>query len=203
MLSSFYSKILFFLFLMAWNTKTSAQWVDLDTLESGILLDIRYAGKANFVGEQMYPCGKCLLRPEVMKSLQAVHQELSKVGLYLKVFDCYRPGEIQKKLWEKVPNAAYVAPPSKGSNHNRGMAVDIGLVNSCGEELDMGSEFDHLGRKSHHDHLDHSVDVLARRKMLKEAMEAEGFSSIRTEWWHYNYYKVDYPLSYFIWECDE
>ncbi len=177
------------------------QWVSLDTLDSEILLDIRYAGPENFVEEQLYPCPKCLLRPEVAAALLKAEELIKKEGFYLKVFDCYRPGKIQQKLWKKFPNPSYVTPPWKGSNHNKGMAVDIGLVDSCGVELYMGSEFDHLGKESHHDYFELAQDILDRRKILKEAMEKTGFSSIRTEWWHYNYYKVKYPVEDWVWEC--
>lgn len=162
---------------------------------------MRYASRHNFVEEQLYPCARCLLRPEMAAGLLKAEAAVKEQGYFLKVFDCYRPGKIQQKLWKKFPNPSYVTPPWKGSNHNRGLAVDIGLVDSCGVEWDMGSPFDHLGKTSHHDYLELGKDVLHRRKVLKTAMEQAGFSAIRTEWWHYNYYRVKYPVEEWIWEC--
>ena len=67
------------------------------------------------------------------------------------LFDCYRPLDIQKKMWQIVSNPNYVADPNKGSIHNRGGAVDITLVDSTGVAIDMGTAFDFFGIEASHD----------------------------------------------------
>ncbi|HKK88217.1 MAG TPA: M15 family metallopeptidase [Saprospiraceae bacterium] len=190
-----------------WGSVLQAQsesdaWVEPVALDSSFVLDMRYASPHNFAGEQLYPCARCFLRPEAAVALARVQKALSKNGLGLRLYDCYRPAPVQQKLWDQFPDPSYVTPPWKGSNHNRGLAVDVGLTDSCSTEIDMGSGFDHLGKISHHDYKGHSPEVLKRRKLLKEAMEKEGFSAIRTEWWHYNYYQVKYPIDEFEWKCN-
>jgi D-alanyl-D-alanine dipeptidase len=75
------------------------------------------------------------------------------------------------------------------------MAVDLTLVDSLGKELDMGTPFDHFGEEAHHAFTDLSDSILTNRKLLKEGMEAAGFTALRTEWWHYLYgEKLKYPL---------
>jgi len=179
---------------------TSA-WRDLKLIDPDFILDIRYATANNFVGEQIYECGKCLLRKEAAKALLKVHKKFKQLGYRIKLFDCYRPHPAQQKLWDKVPNASYVTPPWKGSNHNKGLAVDLTLVDEDGDELAMGSGYDFFGKEAHHDHLDHPETVLANRLLLKNTLKEVGFSSIRTEWWHYNFYGVKYPVSDMEWEC--
>lgn len=191
---------LFLLLMTPWCV-AQEPWKSIDSLDSSILVDIRYASKANFVGQQMYPCGRCLLRPDIAKALMSANEQLSKDGYRLKVFDCYRPLAVQHALWTKVPNANYVTPPWKGSNHNRGMAVDVGLADSCGNELWMGSDFDDLSSASHIDRKDLPLIVAERRSILQKAMKAQGFSTIRTEWWHFNHYKKEYPISDSLWSC--
>jgi D-alanyl-D-alanine dipeptidase len=127
---------------------TSA-WTELIRLDSSIVLDLRYATDNNFVGEQLYDCGRCFLRPAVAKALVQVHQALKKEGLALKMFDCYRPRPIQWALWKKVPDPRYVANPRKGSMHNRGTAVDLTLVKLNEEELPMGTPYDYFGKEAH------------------------------------------------------
>ena len=108
------------------------------TSEQGILLDIKYATKDNFTKKVIYPCGRCYLRPGVAKKIEAAHQWLKnehKKGL--KMFDCYRPRPAQQRLWDVVPNPDYVTPPAKGSMHNRGLAVDLTLVDLNGKELNL------------------------------------------------------------------
>ena len=93
-----------------------------------------------------------------------------------------------------MPDPRYVANPysSTGSYHNRGGAVDITLVDIQGNELDMGTPFDHFGKESHFDNKNLPEKVIANRILLREGMEMAGFNGIRTEWWHFStgYYPV-------------
>jgi zinc D-Ala-D-Ala dipeptidase len=180
----------------------TAQWTDIGIAAPTIRLDMRYATDNNFVKTQMYPCGRCLLRPEVAKALIKAHQKLQKQQLGLKMFDCFRPRPIQQKLWDKVPDARFVTPPAKGSMHNRGAAVDLTIVDKSGKELNMGTEFDFFGKEAYHDYLEHPKNILKNRDLLKNTMKSVGFDSIRTEWWHYAYYKGKYELSDFVWKCE-
>jgi len=177
-------------------------WTEISSLDSTIILDLRYATVNNFVKEQMYDCGRCFLRPKVARRVFRAHQILQKKGYGLKMFDCYRPRPIQQKLWDKVPNANYVTPPSKGSMHNKGAAVDLTIVNIDGDELYMGTEFDYFGEEGHHTYTDLPEAVLANRRLLKNTMEEVGLAAIRTEWWHYSFKGKAYPISDWVWECN-
>ena len=107
-------------------------------------------------------------------------------------------------MWEIVPNPQYVANPDKGSIHNKGGAVDITLVDMEGNELDMGTDFDYFGKRAYHDNVDLPQKILDNRKLLKETMEAHGFWSIRTEWWHYNLSAASNDrVANFKWECND
>ncbi len=180
----------------------TVEWAELILLDSSFVLDLKYATSDNFVEEQMYDCPRCFLRPEVAQTLVDIHQQLQAKGFGLKLLDCYRPRPIQQKLWDKVPNPSYVTPPKKGSMHNRGRAVDLTLVDVQGQELDMGTPFDFFGPRAHHTHTDLPPIILERRKLLKSTMEANGFRSIRTEWWHYYYARGGYPLADWLWNCE-
>ena len=176
------------------------QWKEL-TAKDGYVIDIKYATTDNFIKEAVYPCGRCFLKPAVAKSIATIRDKLAKEGYKLKFYDCYRPRPVQQKLWDKVPDPNYVAPPSEGSMHNRGSAVDLTITDLKGNELDMGTGYDFFGKEAHHDYTQLSKTVLANRKKLKTIMEAHGFGSIRTEWWHYSYRQGSYPLSDWQWGC--
>ena len=105
----------------------TALWTELKA-EDGYVIDIKYATKDNFVKEVIYPCARMFLRPEVAIALAKVNTELLAKGYKLKLFDGYRPRPAQQKLWDKVPDRNYVAPPSEGSMHNRGVALDLTLA---------------------------------------------------------------------------
>ena len=179
----------------------TTQWADLADLDESIIIDMRYATTNNFVKEKMYECGRCFLRPAAARAVVKAHRLLQEGGLGLKMFDCYRPLPVQQKLWDKFKNPSYVTPPSKGSMHNRGAATDLTIVDANGKELEMGTEFDFFGKEAHHTYLEHSAEILANRKLLKETMASVGFGHIRTEWWHYSYRKGSFELSDMLWKC--
>ncbi len=181
----------------------TSRWTDIADLDSSIILDIRYATTNNFVKEQLYDCGRCFLRPPAAAALVRAQARFQKQGLRLKMLDCFRPRPIQQKLWDKFQDPSYVTPPSKGSMHNRGLAVDLTLVDAQGQQLDMGTPFDFFGPKAHHTYKDLPEEVLANRQLLKSTLEAEGFRGIRTEWWHYSFSTGKHELSDMLWECPE
>lgn len=176
-------------------------FVDLAQLDTGILLDIRYATANNFTKAQIYDCPACLLRPEVARAIVKANRNLKKRGLRLKMFDCYRPQPYQQRLWDKTPDPNYVTPPAKGSMHSRGVAVDLTIVDARGVPLDMGTPYDFFGPEAHTDYVKLPQKVLDNRRLLRETLEAVGFKGIRTEWWHFSWQKKVYPLSDYVWPC--
>ena len=178
------------------------QWTELTTLDNTIALDLCYATTDNFVKAKMYDCGRCFLRPEAAKAIAKAHKILKIKGLGgLKMFDCYRPRPYQRRLWDKMPNSNYVTPPWKGSQHTRGLAADLTIIDKEGKELDMGTPFDTFSEKAHSDSKNLPKQVLENRKILRGVMESVGFKGIRTEWWHFSYTIKGYELSDWVWKC--
>ena len=181
----------------------TSNWVRILDIDATIVEDMRYATADNFVEEIMYDCAACYLRPEAAAAVGEAHKMLQEQDYGgLKMFDCYRPRPIQQKLWDKVPDARYVTPPWKGSMHNRGLAVDLTIIDSLGNQLDMGTKFDYFGIEGYHTYFGHSDEVQANRDLLKETLSKVGFRHIRTEWWHYSFRKVTYPVSDWLWDCE-
>ncbi|MCX6171435.1 MAG: M15 family metallopeptidase [Flavobacterium sp.] len=161
-------------------------FVNLKNYSNDFVYDMKYATDDNFLKEKVYPCAECFLRVKTVKSLLEANKTFSQKGFKIKLFDCYRPKAIQKKMWKIVPNANFVANPKKGSIHNRGGAVDISLVDSLGVEVNMGTKFDFFGEEASHNYQNLSNEILANRKFLKQIMLQNNFKSFDSEWWHYN-----------------
>jgi len=167
----------------------------------GIQLDLKYASTDNFVGEVMYDCARCFLERDAADALLKAKDYFLTLGYGVKLFDCYRPVPVQQKLWDKVPNINYVAPPSKGSMHNRGATVDMTLTRD-GQEVDMGTAFDAFTRKSFTFHPFEDTTLTNNRMLLRNSLYQFGYRGIRTEWWHFTYYKsAKQPLSSWLWNC--
>lgn len=178
------------------------KWTEIVGLDNSIVLDLRYASTNNFVNAQMYDCGRCFLRPEAAKAVAKAHQILKEKGYGgLKMFDCYRPRPYQRRLWDKMPDSRYVTPPWKGSQHTRGLAVDLTVIDKNGNELDMGTPFDTFTQQAHSDYQDLPQQVLKNREILRGVLESVGFKGIQTEWWHFSFSIKGYGLSDWVWKC--
>ncbi|WP_425545340.1 M15 family metallopeptidase [Gangjinia marincola] len=171
--------------------------VDLKDVSVSFTYEVRYATTNNFLKTAVYECERCLLQDEVAKSLDLANTYFCEMGYRIRLFDCYRPLSVQKKMWKIYPNPTYVANPyTKKSVHNRGAAVDLTLEDlETGKMLDMGTDYDFFGREAHQDNMSLPKEVLENRKILREGMQKFGFQPIRTEWWHYSYRKnYRYPV---------
>ena len=144
-----------------------------------------YATPDNFVGEALYPEPRIFLRRSAMERLSRVQSALESRGMGLLVFDGYRPWSVTRRMWEVIGDPDYVADPSKGSRHNRGMAVDVTLVDGRGNRLPMPTDFDAFVPEARAD-----AEVLepmrTNRRVLIEAMAAQGFGVLSSEWWHFD-----------------
>jgi D-alanyl-D-alanine dipeptidase len=178
-------------------------FVNLKSYSNAFVFDMKYATDDNFLKAKVYDCSECFLRLKTVKALVKANNKLAQKGYKIKIYDCYRPLDIQKKMWEIVPNPKYVANPKTGSIHNRGGAVDISLLTLQGEAVDMGTDFDFFGEKASHLYQDLPKNVLQNRKLLKSVMISAGFNSFDSEWWHYNLKAgLKNPVSNVKWECE-
>jgi len=178
-------------------------FVNLKDYSKDFVYDMKYATSDNFLKAKVYDCAECFLRLKTVKAMIEANHSVMKKGYKIKLFDCYRPLDIQKKMWKIVSNPSYVADPSKGSIHNRGGAVDITLVDSNGKELDMGTPFDFFGVEASHNYSNLSKDIKDNRELLKKIMTENGFNSFDSEWWHYNLKSsLNDKVSNTKWKCD-
>src|SRR5690606_9363641 len=126
--------ILIFSLCFTMPTTQDNDMVDFEISSDGFTYDILYATSHNFLGQKIYECSKCLLRTEVAEALIKANMYFYDLGYRIRLYDCYRPLDVQKKMWEIMPRATYLANPyERGSVHNRGAAVDLTLetVEGC------------------------------------------------------------------------
>lgn len=178
------------------NNVICAELVEVINISKNIKLDIRYATKNNFTGQIIYPSNKCYLQKEAAQALSNAQKDLEKIGLGLKIFDGYRPKSVNKVFWEvlrdRFPNPEerrnFVANPKRGSVHNRGVAVDLTLINlKTGAELEMPSTFDDFSKKAHLDYNNTTEQAKKNRTLLGKIMNKYGFFRKNNEWWHFNF----------------
>lgn len=175
--------------------------VDISTISLDIKVELMYGRDDNFTGQIMYDgLDKAWLHPDAARAVAKAQDELSRLmpGFKLLIKDAARPMSVQRKMFDAVKGtsrANYVANPAKGGGlHNYGVAVDITIVDPDGHEIDMGTPVDHLGVEAN---IDREVILVKagiisenarqNRILLRRIMKNAGFSTIRTEWWHFNF----------------
>lgn len=175
--------------------------VNVHDLDSTLVVDLKYAGTDNFMGQNVYEGMRyAYLQEAVARQLVKSQQYLKEIkpGYSLVIFDAARPRRIQQKMWDALEVSAmektkFLSNPARGSVHNFGAAVDVGLVDEKGDLLDMGTPFDYFGEKAH-PALEQEMLLAGKlqtahvenRKLLRRVMWHGGFWGIQTEWWHFN-----------------
>lgn len=156
--------------------------------------ELFYATDRNFTGQVIYSFENAYLRYGTVKKLMAVSEDLAQMGLYLKIWDGFRPVSAQFTLWEVCPDATYVANPNVGySSHSRGNTVDLTLVDGNGAELEMPTGFDDFSAKADRDYSDCTETAASNAQILEILMEKHGFTGYAGEWWHFSD-TVSYPV---------
>ena len=171
-----------------------------------VILDIRYAGAHNFVGDVIdgYEAPYAILTVEAAEQLKAAADEFRQMGYRLMIFDAYRPQravrhfvrwakdagdtrmqaefypEFKKKI--RLVDEGYIA---RNSSHCRGSAVDLTITDLEGKPLDMGTGFDYFGKSAWHGAKGITGEQAANRELLCSVMEKHGFKRFDHEWWHY------------------
>jgi D-alanyl-D-alanine dipeptidase len=164
--------------------------VELVQLDPTIKFDIRYATTNNFLGTPVYTQARAFLQRPAAEALVRANRELKPQGYGLIIHDGYRPWYVTKIFWDATPNdqKIFVANPAEGSKHNRGCAVDLSLYDlKTGKEVKMSSGYDEMTDRAYADYPGGTAAERARRGLLRQAMERNGFKVIPTEWWHFDY----------------
>jgi zinc D-Ala-D-Ala dipeptidase len=164
--------------------------VEIVRLDPTIKLDIRYATANNFLSTPVYTQARAFLQRPAAEALVRANQALRKQGYGLLIHDAYRPWYVTKIFWDATPNERkiYVAKPAQGSRHNRGCAVDLTLYDlRTGAAVKMPSSYDEMTERAWADYGGGTAEERARRRILRKAMQAQGFKKYPQEWWHFDY----------------
>lgn len=123
-------------------------FVALRDVAPGVIEEMRYYGRHNFVGRRIrgYREPLCILTREAAEAVAVVQRELKRRGLGLKVYDCYRPqravdhfvewakdlGDVKmrREFYPRVPKNRLFADGyiAAKSGHSRGSTLDLTIV---------------------------------------------------------------------------
>ncbi len=195
-----------------------AGFVDAASVVPGLVVEMRYHGRNNFVGRPIagYDQHLCLLTAEAAAALVRTQARLRPLGLGLKVFDCYRPMRAvrdfvrwardlgdQGRKTQHYPGVdkselfarGYIA---ERSGHARGSTVDLTLIDLASRrELGMGTPYDWFDPIAWPSSLAVPAPARAHRLLLQLAMTDAGFRPYEQEWWHFTLERERFADRYF------
>lgn len=126
--------------------------VDIQTLDSTIMVELKYSTTDNFVKTDVYgDLTRAYLQPKPAEMLAKASKALQEKypNYRLLVYDAARPLTVQYTLWnllDSIPpkkREDFVANPAIASIHNFGSAVDLTVYDlTIKQPLDMGTKYD-------------------------------------------------------------
>lgn len=178
----------------------AAGLVEVSEVDSSIEVCLMYSTPENFTGRVLYTdLHKAFLLPEAARRVADAQCRLKaiKPDWSLIIYDAARPMSVQQSMWDKVKHTdkqVYVSNPARGGGlHNYGVAVDISLIDSLGQTVDMGSPVDYFGEESRPDREELlllqgriALSALENRRLLRQVMREAGFRPLHSEWWHFH-----------------
>jgi D-alanyl-D-alanine dipeptidase len=168
----------------------AADLVELAKLDPTIRLEVRYATTNNFLGTVFYSEARAFMQRPAAEAVVRANRKLKQFGYGLLIHDAYRPWYVTKVFWDATPDdkKIFVANPANGSRHNRGCAVDLTLYDlKTKKPVEMVSTYDETTARAYPDYPGGTSLQRWHRKLLRDAMEAEGFTVYEAEWWHFDY----------------
>jgi zinc D-Ala-D-Ala dipeptidase len=156
----------------------------------------------------------CHIRLGIANRLKKALQSLPS-GYNFKIWDGYRTTDVQQRLYDDFfaklksqhPEWAdlllhegvceFVSPPTKNpliaAPHNTGGTVDLTIIDDNGNELPMGTGFDHFDVQAHTYYYEKTAEgsdervFHQNRMILYKALMDVGFYNFPEEWWHFSY----------------
>lgn len=170
------------------DTANDRELVRIKDYVPDIVADIKYATNQNVFYEKLYDKPYMLLRKPAAIALAKVQADLKAHGAGLKIFDAYRPYSVTCYMFQRIPDTIYMGKPWKGSKHNRGIAIDVTLIDiKTKKERQMPTPYDCLTYPAHPGFMELPDTIIRNRSLLIETMKKYGFTVARNEWWHFDF----------------
>jgi zinc D-Ala-D-Ala dipeptidase len=169
--------------------------IEITEQEFDVLLDLRYASANNVCAQKLYNQANCFLAKDAITPLKKAISLAKNLGYKLKIWDCYRPIEVQKFMYDKFPSSdpegGFISNPQTGAiPHCRGVAIDLTLCDLSGKEIEMGTDFDDFSKAASHFYHEISDEAKKNRLILLGIMTLAGFDFYNAEWWHYQLFNA-------------
>ncbi len=176
--------------------------VDLRLYTDRVVIKMKLATNGTTIGKPFYTRNLCMLEEDTIPKLLAAVDLFAADGYTVVIYDAYRPTSVQQQWFDVVRVHKWVADPSIGLGgiHDRGVAVDMTLMDKNGVEMDMPTAMHTLTEASSRWSPAITATQRANINYMTNIMVRCGFDYINSEWWHFqdkeiaHYLPTDHPI---------
>lgn len=156
----------------------------VDLAPAGVLVRAGLADRL-VAADRLLPAG---IRLRVVEGFRPLEAQRAIVAAYSAELAALHPG-IGEQALERL-TSRFVAPVDVAP-HVAGAAVDLTLVDVCGDELDLGTPIDATPEQSDgrcwFAAAGIGPDARAHRTVLARVLRSQGLVNYPTEWWHWSH----------------
>lgn len=181
---------------------TSGDFSKVDLTNIDFVISMQLSTEKTSINQPFYYRNLCMLQYDILPMLRAAIDQFKKDGYTVIIYDAYRPTSVQQRWFDVVRVHKWVADPSIGMGgvHDRGTAIDMSLIDSKGNLLEMPTPMHTFTEES--SRLSETMTDEARKNMdyMLSVMVQCGFTYINSEWWHFQdvntmyYLPTDHPI---------
>lgn len=176
--------------------------VDVRLYTDKLEIKMKLATNGTTINQPFYTRNLCMLQYDTLQKLMKAIELFEKDGYTIVIYDAYRPTSVQQRWFDVVGVHKWVANPAIGMGgiHDRGVAVDMTLMDQNGVELDMPTAMHTFTEAS--SRWSTTMTAVQRQNMnyMTNIMVQCGFDTINSEWWHFQdsliaqYLPTDHPI---------
>ncbi len=176
--------------------------VDVRLYTKQVVVKMKLATNGTTIGKPFYTRNLCMLEEDTIPKLLAAIDLFAADGYTIVIYDAYRPTSVQQQWFDVVRVHKWVADPSIGLGgiHDRGVAIDMTLMDRNGVEMDMPTAMHTLTEASSRYSPAITQAQRANINYMTNIMTRCGFTYINSEWWHFqdsaieHYLPTDHPI---------
>ena len=174
----------------------------VDLSQYDVKVSMKLSTSDTTIGEPFYNRNLCMLQYDTLQKLMLAIEKFREDGYTIVIYDAYRPTSVQQRWFDVVQVHKWVANPAIGMGgvHDRGTAVDMSLIDSEGNELEMPTPMHTFTVESARTSTTMTETARNNMNYMLNVMVSCGFTYINSEWWHFQdidtkyYLPTDHPI---------
>jgi len=189
-------------YLRVYESTNPADLKKINLSDYDVVVSMQLSTSETTIKQPFYNRNLCMVQYDLLPKFMEAIELFRKDGYTIVIYDAYRPTSVQQRWFDVVRVHKWVADPSRGMGgvHDRGTALDISLIDSSGNAVEMPTPMHTFTEAASRNSTTMTDTARANMNYMKEVMVSCGFDIITSEWWHFQdvntvyYLPTDHPI---------